>query len=145
MGDARQIAAQFLEAFNDHDEDGIRRLCSPDVVLEAPGDVRLAGPEQVTGFAMVWLNAFPDAKEIVHNEVVGDDTVVQEYTFEGTHTATLAAPDGEIPATNRRVTGRGVQIVRIRDGAIAEFRLYWDQVQVLTQLGLMPEPAATQA
>jgi ketosteroid isomerase-like protein len=32
---------------------------------------------------------------------------------------------------------------RVRDGKIVEEHLYFDQVQVLTQLGLMPEPAAT--
>jgi hypothetical protein len=31
---------------------------------------------------------------------------------------------------------------RVSGGKIVEEHLYFDQVQVLTQLGLMPEPAA---
>jgi hypothetical protein len=37
--------------------------------------------------------------------------------------------------------GRGVQILRVEGGTVADTRLYFDQVQVLTQLGLMPEPS----
>jgi len=54
----------------------------------------------------------------------------------------LQTPTGEIPATNRQLRGRGVQILRIEGDAVVDTRLYFDQVQVLTQLGLMPEPAA---
>ena len=52
----------------------------------------------------------------------------------------MAGPTGEIPATNQRLVGRGAQAVDVRDGRISEVRLYFDQVQVLTQLGLMPAP-----
>ena len=60
------------------------------------------------------------------------------FTFDGTHTDTLAGPAGEIPATGRTLHGRGVQMLRIEDDCAAEVQLYFDQVQVLTQLGLMP-------
>jgi hypothetical protein len=48
---------------------------------------------------------------------------------------------GEVPPTNRSLTARSVQVIRVEGDAIADRRLYSDQVQVLTQLGLMPEPA----
>jgi SnoaL-like polyketide cyclase len=66
---------------------------------------------------------------------------VQEFTFTGTHQDTLMSPTGEIPATHKTLNGRGVQIFRIEGETVAETRLYFDQVQVMTQLGLMPEPA----
>ena len=90
---------------------------------------------------MLWVRAFPDARQTIVNEIAAGDWVVQEFTFEGTHTGTLEAPEGEISPTNRPVKGRGVQLQRIADGAIAEERVYFDQVELLTQLGLMPEPA----
>ena len=67
---------------------------------------------------------------------------MQEFTFEGTHSGTLSLPARDIPATNRRLTGRGVQLLRVQDGAVADTRVYSDQVEVLTQLGLMPETSA---
>jgi hypothetical protein len=79
----------------------------------------------------------------VHNQLETGDWVVQEFTFEGTHGDTLSTPAGEIPATNRRLTGRAVQVFRVESGEVADTRLYFDQVEVQTQLGLMPEPAAT--
>lgn len=145
MADTKEVGAKWVDAFNAHDEAAIREQNADDIVLEAPGDVRLEGNEASTGYAMGWLNAFPDAKLRVERAFVDGDTVVQEFTFEGTHDNTLSGPAGDIPATNRRLTGRGVQILRVEDGTVAEARLYYDQVQVLTQLGLMPEPATATA
>jgi predicted ester cyclase len=139
MGDARRVAEAFVDAFNAHDESRIRELMAGDVGFEAPGDVRLQGPE----YAMAWLRAFPDARLTVHNTVAACDWEVAEFSFEGTHEDTLVGAAGEIPATHRRLVGRGTQITRAAGGALADIRLYFDQVQVLTQLGLMPEPAAT--
>jgi len=141
MADARQVGADFVAAFNDHDEGRIRELNAENGVLEAPGDVRVEGREAATQYAMAWLNAFPDARLTVSNELVAGDWVTQEFTFEGTHEAPLSGPAGEVPATNRRLTGRGVQIFRVENDTVVDTRLYFDQVQILTQLGLMPEPA----
>ena len=141
MADARQVGADFVAAFNDHDESRIRELNAENGVLEAPGDVRVEGREAATQYAMAWLNAFPDARLTVTNELVSGDWVAQEFTFEGTHEAPLSGPAGEVPATNRRLTGRGVQVFRVENDAVVDTRLYFDQVQILTQLGLMPEPA----
>jgi steroid delta-isomerase-like uncharacterized protein len=144
MADAQQVGADFVAAFNDHDESRIRELNAENTVFEAPGDVHVEGREAATQYAMAWLNAFPDARLNVKNELVAGDWVVQEFTFEGTHEGTLGGQAGEIPATHRRLNGRGVQIFRVENDAVVDTRLYYDQVQLLTQLGLMPEPAQAQ-
>src|SRR5579884_615605 len=145
MADAQSVGAQFVEAFNAHDEQRIRELNAEDGVLEAPGDVQLQGREAATEYAMAWLNAFPDARITVNHELVAGDWVVQEFTFEGTHGAPMQTPMGEIPPTNRSLKGRGVQVFKVEGDAVVDTRLYFDQVEVMTQLGLMPEPAATTA
>ena len=53
----------------------------------------------------------------------------------------MSSPAGDIPPTHKRLNGRGVQIFRVEGDAVVDTRLYFDQVQVLTQLGLMSEPA----
>jgi predicted ester cyclase len=141
MADAREIATQFVDAFNAHDEARMHSLTAESSVMEAPGDVRVEGAEAVTAYAMGWINAFSDAKLTIHNEIVQGDWIAQQFTFEGTHDAVLASPAGEIPPTQRRVSGRGVQLLRVDGELLAETQLYFDQVQVMTQLGLMPEPA----
>ena len=141
MAEVRKIAAEFVDAFNAHDEDRIRALSTEDAIIEAPGEIRLEGQEAATAYAMNWLNAFSDARVAVQTEIADGDWVAQRFTFEGTHDGILNSPAGEIPPTNRRLTGRGVQLLRIEGGAVAETQLYFDQVQVMTQLGLMPDLA----
>ena len=141
MADAQRVAAQAVEAFNSHDEKRIRELYAENAVFEAPDDVRLEGRDASTEYAMSWLRAFPDSRINVHNELVAGDWVVHEFTFEGTHTETLVGSAGAIPATNRHLVGRGIEVLRIEHDKVAEEHLYFDQVQVLTQLGLMPEAA----
>lgn len=145
MAKAQDIGDDFVAAFNAHDEEKIRALTTDDAIIEAPGDVRLEGGDAVTAYAASWLNAFADAKVTVHDSVASGDWVVQRFTFTGTHTDTLASPNGDIPATNRVLEGRGLQMLRVEGDAIAETQLYFDQVQVMTQLGLMPQPASASA
>jgi steroid delta-isomerase-like uncharacterized protein len=139
VADARQVVAQATDAFNAHDEDRIRSLFADNCVLEGPGDLRLEGRDPVTQYSMSWLQAFPDATITVHNEQVAGDWVTQEATFSGTHKEVLAGPTGEIPPTSRTVNGRVATLFQIQDGKIARQHLYFDQVQLLIQLGLMPE------
>jgi predicted ester cyclase len=141
MADTREIAAEYVEAFNAHDEERIRTLNAENGVMEAPGDVRVEGKDAVTAYGMSWLNAFSDARITIHTEIVEGDWVAQRFTFEGTHDGTLSSPAGEIPPTNRQLVGRGVQVLRVEGGAVVETQLYFDQVQLMMQLGLMPEAA----
>jgi steroid delta-isomerase-like uncharacterized protein len=143
MAGTQEIAAKFAETFNAHDEQAMRNLYADNAEFEAPGDVRLEGPDAIAEYAMSWLHAFPDGRLTVHNQVVAGEWAVDEFTFEGTHEDTLSGPGGDIPATGNRLIGRGIEARRVVDGKIVEDHLYFDQVQVLTQLGLMPQPAAT--
>jgi steroid delta-isomerase-like uncharacterized protein len=143
MGDTRDIVERATEAFNSHDHEQIRANYADNVVFTAPGDVRLEGPDPVSEYAMSWLRAFPDAKLTVQDTVVEGNAAAVQMTFDGTHTDTLAGPEGDIPATNRHLTGRASEFVRVEGGKIVEEHLYFDQVEVMTQLGLMPEAATT--
>jgi hypothetical protein len=142
VADPLQVARENVAAVNAHDEARLRATYADDAVLEAPDRARLEGGDQAAAYTMVWLRAFPDARQTILNEIAAGEWVVQEFTMEGTHTGTLATPDGDISPTNRRGTARGVQIQRVAGGKIAEEHLYFDQVEILSQLGLLPEPAA---
>jgi steroid delta-isomerase-like uncharacterized protein len=145
MTQAKETAAKFVEAFNAHDESAIREIHSPNIKFEAPGGTRLEGREAATGYAMTWLNGFPDAKIAVRDVYVDGPWLVQEFTLKGTHTAPLNGPMGVIPPTGKRVDSRAVSVGRYENGQILEARLYFDQTEVMTQLGLMPELAATKS
>ncbi len=141
MADVRQAAMEFLDAFNAHDERRMREGYADNVVFEAPGGVRLEGPDAATQYAMTFVRAFPDVRLTVRNQVAGDDWVAFEMEFEGTHEGTLEGPGGGIPATNRRITGHGAEFIRFQDGKVVEEHLYYDQLELLTELGVMQEAA----
>ena len=70
------------------------------------------------------------------------DAFADEWTFVGTHTGPLPLPDGtELPPTGKRVEVRGMEFVRVRDGKIVVDNLYYDNMAVAVQLGLVPEGA----
>ena len=138
MPDVHDAATRWLAAFNAHDSDAMAAATAPNALMEAPGDAHLEGRDAVVGYAMAWIKGFPDAHITLHQQLADGEWVAQRFTFDGTHTDTLAGPAGEIPATGRTLHGRGVQMLRIEDDCAAEVQLYFDQVQVLTQLGLMP-------
>jgi len=139
MTTAKDTAAKFVTAFNAHDETALAAIHAANIKFEAPGGVRLEGSGAVTGYAMRWLKGFPDAKIIVGNQVECDSWLVQEFTLQGTHTAPLEGPAGTIPPTGKQLSSRAVSVGRYENGQIVEARLYFDQTEVMTQLGLMPE------
>jgi predicted ester cyclase len=140
MTDPKVLAAKFTTAFNAHDEAALKSLTAPNAKLTAPGNVRLEGRDAVAGYGIAWLKAFPDARITVTHEIVSGPWIVQEFTFEGTHRATLSGPLGEIPATGKKVVGKGVTIDRYENDLSVDGRLYFDMVEILTQLGVMPVP-----
>ena len=139
--DPKVLAARFNQAFNTHDEKTLSTLIAPTATFTAPGDIRLEGKEAVLGYVYGWLKAFPDAKINIRHELVSGAWVVQEFIFEGTHTAPLTGPMGTIEATNRKVAGRSVSINRYENELQVETRLYFDMVQLMSQLGVMPVPS----
>jgi predicted ester cyclase len=139
MADARDTAVRLIQAFNAHDAEALHALCAPNSRLEAPGGVRLQGRGALSGHAVVLFNGFPGARITAQNELVGGPRVMQEFTFEGTHTGLLVGPGGSIPATGKRVVVRGVLVGRYERGLATDVRLYYDQLDVLTQLGLSPQ------
>jgi predicted ester cyclase len=136
--DPKILGAKYNKAFNAHDEVTLKSLYADNAKFLAPGDVRLSGKDAIIGYTSNWMKAVPDAKINVTNEIVNAPWLVQEFTFSGIHTGPLSGPMGVIQATNRKVTGQCVSINRFENDLIVESRLYFDMVQVLTQVGVMP-------
>ncbi len=141
MTEVRDTAARFVSAFNAHDEAALLALHAHDIKLTAPGGFKAHNAKDATAFAMRWLRAFPNGKMTVRSEIISAPWVIQEITMEGMHTAPLEGPMGTIAPTHKKVVGYGVQLVRIEDGKIAEARIYFDQLDQMSQLGLIPAPA----
>ncbi len=138
--DAKRAADEHIAAFNAHDTSALTANEAPDIEFEAPG-VKLHGREQVAQFFATYWRAFPDAQVTLRSRVIDGSTVVSENVLAGTHTGPLRTPNGDIPPTGRRVESHGIAVQRIQAGLVASEHLYFDQLEMLAQLGVLPEPA----
>jgi hypothetical protein len=69
---------------------------------------------------------------------------IDEGYFIGANTGDLRMPGGEsMPATGRQIQVRDCDVVVVEDGLIREHRFYYDQMEFLGQLGLLPETSAS--
>jgi steroid delta-isomerase-like uncharacterized protein len=142
MTESKDTTARFVAAFNAHDEKALNELHADDIKFNAPGGFKASNAKDATAYAATWLKAFPDGKMKVRSEITSGPWVVQEILMEGTHTAPLESPTGTIAPTYKKVVGYGVQLLRVDNGKIAEARIYFDQLDQMRQLGLIPAPAA---
>lgn len=139
MSSPATVVDEFVASFNAHDEARIREGYSETVEFVAPG-AEVEGAEAAAAYAMVFIKAFPDVRLEVTNVIDGGEWIVAEFAYSGTHTGPLATPDGgEIPPTNRSVQGKGVDLLRLEGDKVAAEHLYFDQLEFMTQLGLVPE------
>lgn len=135
--DARStgVLERGVETWNAHDGAGWTGLFSPEASFSAPGGMTGSGPDTIQLFFSVWQDAFPDCAVRDVRIVAEGDQAVLEGTFEGTQSAPLRAPSGEIAATGKRVSVRFANLYTVRDGVFTSFRLYFDQLELLQQLG----------
>jgi len=141
MPEVKDTTSRFVSAFNAHDEKALHATHAENIKFNAPGGFKATNAKDATGYAMTWLKAFPDGKMKVRTELVSGPWVVQEIAMEGTHTAPLETPNGTVQPTYKKLAGYGVQILKVEDGKITEARIYFDQLDQMTQLGLIPTPA----
>lgn len=81
--------------------------------------------------------AFPDQWWQIEDLIAEGDRVVARTTMTGTHRGDFFG----IPATGRAVRVSGVHILRIANGRIAEHRGNNDDLGLMRQLGVIPEPS----
>lgn len=141
MGEAREIMDRLTEAvLGTKDLKAAADCYAADVVAVTPDKGELRGVDQVTEYMRQLIDAFPDVRyEHLHSHESGN-TALDEGFMVGTNTAPLPMPDGStIPATGKQIRMRGCDAITVEGGRVTEHRLYFDQMDMLGQLGLLPE------
>jgi predicted ester cyclase len=138
QAESRAVVERGMKAFNAHDMEALARDSAPDIESTAPGDVKLKGPQAVKEYNQNFVKAFPDARVEAKNIFTQGNTVIVEGIFTGTHDGTLKTPMGDVPATHRKVKGEFIQVFEVDRGLVKRDNLMYDQVQLMTQLGLAP-------
>ena len=140
MADAKALTRSLFAAIARGDAEKIREICDPSIVLvEAAGTFR--GIDEVAAHYQAMSSPLPDCEIAVQRQFLDGETVVTEMRFTGTQTAPMTTPQGVMPPSGRAVDVPGCVVHVIRDSRITQHTGYYDQMQFLGQLGLLPEPA----
>jgi ketosteroid isomerase-like protein len=136
----------FIEAMrrtDAGDHEGFLAMQAPDVEWRAPGtDVR--GREQLREAMQPFWQGFSSGRHELRRIAEADGVVSCEGVWHSVNDRELPTPEGVIPATGRTVALRFaiVLAIDVAAGHATSVQLYFDQLEFLGQLGLLPEPAA---
>ncbi len=146
MEDLKVRVRRWIDAFSAHKLDEVAEAYAEDAELVGPAAGQVKGRQAIAGHWKNALEVTPDSKATIDRLISEGNVVVVEYIFTGTNTGPMRLPTGEVlPATNKRVTVPGLDILTYQSGKIVSHHLYFDRVPVLAQLGLMPAPARATA
>ena len=134
----QQVLDRNKTTLNARDSEGYLANQQPDVEFVLSGGVTLHGRDEIRPYIEALWKAFPDGKLAFGEQIFADDAAATELVFTGTHTGPMMTPNGPIPPTGNRVTLHSASILKIKDGLIASEHVYSDQLEMMTQLGLMP-------
>ena len=129
------LARRFYDEFwTRGNADAADELIAEDLVHEQFPEGWPPGREGFKRLVHTWRAAFPDMRETISQVLTDGDWVVVRFTLEGTHQGDFYG----VPATNRKVKAKGVDLLRFRDGMVAEWIYHEDALSVFTQLGALP-------
>ena len=115
-----------LEMFNDSN-------FTKDVVMHvSPADI--VGIDSARAYYTNFLTGFSNIQFTIKDIFGQGDKLVKHWNFKGTHTGVFFG----IPATGKQLNIDGTTLVRMSGGKIAEERDFMDNLDMMTQLGLMP-------
>jgi steroid delta-isomerase-like uncharacterized protein len=133
-----EAAKGLIVAYNDKNWDKAKAAITPDFVYdEVATGRRVEGADQTLVAWKGWAQAFPDSKaSFDRTHVAGNDTVVLELTWRGTHQGPLETPTGSIPATGKRIEIRAVAVIEVKGEKARTQRHFFDMATLLQQLGV---------
>jgi steroid delta-isomerase-like uncharacterized protein len=141
----RSVLDRYVELYNAGDLDGVMDLYADDSSQLMP-DGTFEGRSVIRDRLAQELEAFSDLAHRVVSYIEEGDAFADEWVFVGTHTGPVVLPDGtKVPPTGKRVEVQGMELVKMRDGKIVADNVYYDNLAVAAQLGLLPQAAPTSA
>ena len=131
-----QFRRTYEELLNQGVLDVADELIAPDFINhEAPPGMD-RGPESMRGLANMLRTAFPDLHFNIEELVAEGDIVAGRLTMSGTHKGPLMG----MPPTERSMRQAHMHFVRFREGKAVEQWGVRDDLSMMQQLGVIPEP-----
>lgn len=119
-------------AINDGNVAVLDTAYAPDVVLHTVPEIK--GAANAKAFYANYVTGFSDREFIIKETFAQGNKLTKYWEFKGTHTGSFFG----IPATGKKINVIGCTIATIVNGKITEERDFFDNLEFLRQLGLMP-------
>jgi steroid delta-isomerase-like uncharacterized protein len=129
------------EAFNRRDFEAMTKHYAESIAwTDHPQSRTFTTPQQFTDeFLAAWVQASQDIRIVGPRYLDAGETVVCTFTCVGTHDGPL----GPLPATGRAFALPLCEMWHFdTSGRVVGGDVYYDQVSLLTQLGLMAQPSS---
>ena len=140
MGEAREVMNRITAALDAQDLEAAAECYATDAVAETPDQGQIRGREAIAEYFRQLTDAFPDVRYEPQHGHESANVAIDEGFVVGTHTSPLPLPSGEsVPATGKQIRVRSCDIISVEDGLVTSHRFYFDQMEFLGQLGLLPE------
>lgn len=133
------IRRAYDELWNERDVSVVDELVAEDFLNHAAPPGRQRGRQGLKEVVRMFAGAFPDFRYEVEDVIAEGDKVAVRDVFRGTHRGEFMG----IPATGNRVTMEAIHIYRLsegREGRLAEHWVARDDLGMMRQLGVIPEP-----
>lgn len=137
MSQLHALVEKHYHQINTQNFDDASEIFSSDVETAAPGAPLMRGIEPFVAYGKAFVAAFPDGQIKLDSAIESGDTIIVEGHFTGTNTGPVQGPAGEMPATGRSIDLPFADVFQVKDGHVVSHRIYFDQLGMLAQLGLM--------
>jgi steroid delta-isomerase-like uncharacterized protein len=132
--DPKAVVRRFYEMVNDGALKRFDEICAPDLKGHAGAGADLAQLKQSIGS---FREGFPDLRAEVRHAVAEGDLVSTWVSYRGTHKGEFAGLSG----SGRPVKFVAWDLIRVKDGRIAEITQYCDVFTLMNQIGALPTAA----
>jgi steroid delta-isomerase-like uncharacterized protein len=126
------LRTQIERIWGAGETDLVDAVYADDVVDRMPIPGQPTGREALKDVVRLFRTAMPDLRMHLHGALACGDLGVDFWTLTGTHTGPL----GDLAATGRAVAFSGIDMIRVRDGRVAELWHVEEMLQFREQLGL---------
>ena len=131
------LVSQFYANFDSGDLDAAVSIFSDELETTDPGMGTVRGLPPFREYLETLKRAAPDARAEIDRMYEADGAAIVEGRFVGTFTGPLAGPDGDIAPTGASIDLKFADVSRVRGEQVVSYHTYYDQLGLLTQLGLM--------
>ncbi|HEV8340275.1 MAG TPA: ester cyclase [bacterium] len=132
----KAIGRRVIDAINTGNLTAIDEVFSPSYVDRTPFPGATADQDGLKKSLTQLRVAFPDFRYTVEDEFATADKLVHRLSAKGTQKGEFQG----VPATGKTATWSEIHITRIVNGKVAEHWGIVDQLGMMQQLGLIPEP-----